>query len=184
MVIALVSAPHIQTHITTKANSSVRTCNVCYMCDWRHSLGHRTTHGHSFELRNIHGNEGKFVHPFLDSSRLTVFTVLVAMLHRILLSHDHLEGVDRTVPSPRYSQTHPQVDYLLRHGNISLHRCRLLFRHCFPVHSIIGLTFLYSACAIISDFTFAILPIFLVWGLNMPAKTRIMLIPVLGMACV
>jgi hypothetical protein len=56
--------------------------------------------------------------------------------------------------------------------------------YCVPIDVIIGLTFLYSACAIISDFTFAILPIFLVWGLNMPAKTRIMLIPVLGMACV
>jgi hypothetical protein len=56
--------------------------------------------------------------------------------------------------------------------------------YCVPIDVIIGLTFLYSACAIISDFTFAILPIFLIWGLNMPAKTRMMLIPVLGMACV
>jgi hypothetical protein len=56
--------------------------------------------------------------------------------------------------------------------------------YCVPIDVIIGLTFLYSACAIISDFTFAILPIFLIWGLNMPAKTRVMLIPVLGMACV
>jgi hypothetical protein len=56
--------------------------------------------------------------------------------------------------------------------------------YCVPIDVIIALTFLYSACAIISDFTFAILPIFLIWGLNMPAKTRIMLIPVLGMACV
>lgn len=56
--------------------------------------------------------------------------------------------------------------------------------YCVPIDVIIALTFLYSACAIISDFSFAILPIFIVWGLNMPAKTRIMLIPVLGMACV
>jgi hypothetical protein len=55
---------------------------------------------------------------------------------------------------------------------------------CVPAQVIIALTFLYSACAIVSDFTFAILPIFIVWGLNMPAKTRVMLIPVLGMACV
>ena len=54
---------------------------------------------------------------------------------------------------------------------------------CVNIDVIIGLTFLYSACAIISDFTFAILPIFIVWGLNMPAKTRLMLVPVLGMAC-
>ncbi|KAH5416452.1 hypothetical protein HBI46_120590 [Parastagonospora nodorum] len=56
--------------------------------------------------------------------------------------------------------------------------------YCVPIDVIIGLTFLYSACAIISDFTFAILPIFVVWGLNMPAKTRILLIPILGMACI
>ncbi|KAL5118109.1 hypothetical protein ACEQ8H_003944 [Pleosporales sp. CAS-2024a] len=55
---------------------------------------------------------------------------------------------------------------------------------CIPIDVIIALTFLYSACAIMSDFTFAILPMFLVWGLNMPSKTRIMLIPVLGMACI
>ncbi|KAH8728786.1 hypothetical protein GQ44DRAFT_675386 [Phaeosphaeriaceae sp. PMI808] len=55
---------------------------------------------------------------------------------------------------------------------------------CVPIDVIIALTFLYSACAIISDFTFAILPVFLIWGLNMPRKTRIMLIPILGMACV
>jgi hypothetical protein len=55
--------------------------------------------------------------------------------------------------------------------------------YCVPIDVIIALTFLYSACAIISDFTFAILPIFLIWNLNMPAKTRVMLIPVLGMAC-
>jgi hypothetical protein len=55
--------------------------------------------------------------------------------------------------------------------------------YCVPMEIIIALTFLYSACAIISDFTFAILPIFLIWGLNMPSKTRLMLIPVLGMAC-
>ncbi|KAF2829370.1 hypothetical protein CC86DRAFT_188779 [Ophiobolus disseminans] len=55
---------------------------------------------------------------------------------------------------------------------------------CVPIDVIIALTFLYSACAIISDFTFAILPIFLVWGLNMPVRNRVMLVPVLGMACV
>jgi len=54
---------------------------------------------------------------------------------------------------------------------------------CVDINIIIALTFLYSACAIISDFTFAILPFFLIWNLNMPLKARVMLIPVLGMAC-
>ncbi|KAI0586086.1 hypothetical protein TUN199_01042 [Pyrenophora tritici-repentis] len=55
---------------------------------------------------------------------------------------------------------------------------------CVNVDVIIGLTFLYSAISVISDFTFAILPFFLIWGLNMSYKTRIMLIPILGMGCI
>ena len=55
---------------------------------------------------------------------------------------------------------------------------------CVDVDVIIALTFLYSAVSVICDFTFAILPIFLVWNLNMSFKTRILLIPILGMACV
>jgi hypothetical protein len=55
---------------------------------------------------------------------------------------------------------------------------------CINVDVIIGLTFLYSAISVISDFTFAILPFFLIWGLNMSVKTRVLLIPILGMACV
>jgi hypothetical protein len=55
---------------------------------------------------------------------------------------------------------------------------------CINVNVIIGLTFLYSAISVISDFTFAILPFFLIWNLNMSVRTKVMLIPVLGMACV
>ncbi|KAL6710409.1 hypothetical protein ACN47E_009355 [Coniothyrium glycines] len=55
---------------------------------------------------------------------------------------------------------------------------------CVNIDVIIGLTFLYSVCSVICDFTFAILPIFLVWNLNMSARTRLALIPILGMACV
>ncbi|KAF2855630.1 hypothetical protein T440DRAFT_159167 [Plenodomus tracheiphilus IPT5] len=55
---------------------------------------------------------------------------------------------------------------------------------CVNIDVIIGLTFFYSAVSVICDFTFAILPFFLIWGLNMSRKSRIMLIPILGMACV
>jgi hypothetical protein len=55
---------------------------------------------------------------------------------------------------------------------------------CINVDVIIALTFLYSAVSVMCDFTFAILPIFLVWNLNMSIKTRALLIPILGMACV
>lgn len=54
---------------------------------------------------------------------------------------------------------------------------------CVEIDVIIGLTFLYSAISVICDFTFAILPFFLIWGLNMSVKTRVLLIPILGMAC-
>lgn len=55
---------------------------------------------------------------------------------------------------------------------------------CINIDIIIALTFLYSVVSVICDFTFAILPIFLVWNLNMSRNTRLMLIPILGMACV
>ncbi|KAF2631059.1 hypothetical protein BU25DRAFT_360897 [Macroventuria anomochaeta] len=55
---------------------------------------------------------------------------------------------------------------------------------CVDADVIIALTFLYSAVSVICDFTFALLPIFLVWNLNMSVKTRVLLIPILGMACV
>jgi hypothetical protein len=55
---------------------------------------------------------------------------------------------------------------------------------CVPIDVIIALTFLYSVVSVICDFTFAILPIFLVWNLNMSLKTRSLLVPILGMACV
>jgi len=55
---------------------------------------------------------------------------------------------------------------------------------CVNIDIIIALTFLYSAISVICDFTFAILPVFLVWGLNMDLKTRALLVPILGMACI
>lgn len=55
---------------------------------------------------------------------------------------------------------------------------------CISVDVIIGLTFFYSVVSVICDFTFAILPMFLVWGLNMSLRTRLVLIPILGMGCV
>lgn len=55
---------------------------------------------------------------------------------------------------------------------------------CVNVDVIIALTFLYSVISVVCDFTFAILPIFLIWNLNMSVNTKLMLIPILGMACV
>ena len=54
---------------------------------------------------------------------------------------------------------------------------------CVPVEVIIALTFLYSVFSVISDFTFAILPAFLISGLNMDRRTKTVLIPLFAMAC-
>ncbi|KAL6705466.1 hypothetical protein ACN47E_006731 [Coniothyrium glycines] len=55
---------------------------------------------------------------------------------------------------------------------------------CIDIHIIIGLTYLYSVLSAICDFTFGIMPIVLVWGLNMSKNQKLALIPILSMACV
>ena len=54
---------------------------------------------------------------------------------------------------------------------------------CVNVDVIIGLTFLYSAVSAICDFTFGLLPVWLVWGLNMRKSEKLALIPILSMGC-
>ncbi|KAH8726920.1 hypothetical protein GQ44DRAFT_770849 [Phaeosphaeriaceae sp. PMI808] len=49
---------------------------------------------------------------------------------------------------------------------------------------IIGLAYLYSAFSIISDFTFAIIPGFLVWNLQLKRRAKIALIPLITMGCI
>ena len=55
---------------------------------------------------------------------------------------------------------------------------------CLSAGIMMALAYIYSGAAVITDFTFAILPIFLISGLNMSSMTKIVLIPILGMACV
>lgn len=54
---------------------------------------------------------------------------------------------------------------------------------CVNPSVIIGLAYLYSAFAIITDFTFALLPAFLVVGLQLKKRTKFALIPLLAMGC-
>lgn len=54
---------------------------------------------------------------------------------------------------------------------------------CIDIDIIIDITYAYSATAIITDVTLTVLPIMLVWKLQMDRKTKIALIPILGMAC-
>ncbi|KAF6809058.1 integral membrane protein [Colletotrichum sojae] len=56
--------------------------------------------------------------------------------------------------------------------------------YCVPMDVIIALTYLYSAVSVICDFTFAILPMFLIWNLKMDRRTKIALIPIMAMACI
>ncbi|KAI8633481.1 hypothetical protein F5Y19DRAFT_302436 [Xylariaceae sp. FL1651] len=55
---------------------------------------------------------------------------------------------------------------------------------CIDPIIIAALTYLYSAFSVICDFTFAILPIFVVYTLQMDRKTKIALIPILSIGCV
>lgn len=55
---------------------------------------------------------------------------------------------------------------------------------CILIDIIIGLTYLYSSLNIICDFTFALLPIFIVRKLNMKRRMKIAIIPLLSMGCI
>ncbi|KAF2476778.1 uncharacterized protein BDR25DRAFT_203703, partial [Lindgomyces ingoldianus] len=55
---------------------------------------------------------------------------------------------------------------------------------CININAIIGLSYLYSIFSIVSDFTFAILPGFLIWGLQLKRRTKLALIPLLAMGCI
>jgi len=54
---------------------------------------------------------------------------------------------------------------------------------CINSNVIVGLAYLYSVFSIISDFTFALLPGFIVWHLQVKRRTKLALIPLLTMGC-
>lgn len=54
---------------------------------------------------------------------------------------------------------------------------------CMTNKVIVGLTYLYSVFGMICDFTFAVLPVFLIRSLQMDRQTKFALIPILGMGC-
>lgn len=55
--------------------------------------------------------------------------------------------------------------------------------HCVDWSIIIGMSWLWSAFAGLCDFTVGILPIFLVWNLQMDRRTKSMVVAILGIAC-
>lgn len=54
---------------------------------------------------------------------------------------------------------------------------------CISMDVIIAFTYVMSAIFAACDFSFAILPVFLIKGLNMSRNSKIALIPILSMAC-
>jgi hypothetical protein len=56
--------------------------------------------------------------------------------------------------------------------------------HCITIHAIMNITYAYSAVSILTDFTFALLPIHIVMGLQMDLKTKLVLVPIFAMATV
>ena len=55
---------------------------------------------------------------------------------------------------------------------------------CVTNDLIVGLAYVYSVFSIISDFTFAIIPGFLVWDLQLKRRAKIALIPLMTMGCI
>ncbi|MCJ1330162.1 hypothetical protein MMC10_006845 [Thelotrema lepadinum] len=55
---------------------------------------------------------------------------------------------------------------------------------CIDVHILEGLTYLYSSINAINDFTFGLLPVALIYNLQMDRKTKLLLIPILSMGCI
>ncbi|KAM5356946.1 hypothetical protein ACJ41O_003592 [Fusarium nematophilum] len=55
---------------------------------------------------------------------------------------------------------------------------------CIKVDVIIALAYLYSAFSVITDFTFALLPGFLIWNLKLNNRTKVALTALITMGCV
>jgi hypothetical protein len=54
---------------------------------------------------------------------------------------------------------------------------------CIDIHIVVWLLYLYSSFAVISDFTFALLPAWVVSHLNMKKSMKVALIVLMGMGC-
>ena len=61
--------------------------------------------------------------------------VLVVLLCRLLLGHDHDQGFHRALPPPHHDPQDPTMDRLHRHGPHRPDWTGLLLRHTSPVHT-------------------------------------------------
>ncbi|KAJ6112199.1 hypothetical protein N7523_008260 [Penicillium sp. IBT 18751x] len=56
--------------------------------------------------------------------------------------------------------------------------------HCMSTDSIINIAYVYSVTATLCDMTLGLLPVFLVWSLQMNVRTKAALAGILGMGCI
>ena len=54
---------------------------------------------------------------------------------------------------------------------------------CVGSDILVALTYVYSSINVVCDFTFGLLPIALIYDLQMGLKTKLMVVPILSMAC-
>lgn len=54
--------------------------------------------------------------------------------------------------------------------------------HCLDINTLLGIVYLYSAVALVCDFTIASLPVCMIWGLQMDRRTKIAVSGILGIA--
>ena len=55
---------------------------------------------------------------------------------------------------------------------------------CLGMDVVITITYVYSSCGIICDFTCTFLPMFIISGLNMDRRSKYALMPIMALACV
>jgi hypothetical protein len=55
--------------------------------------------------------------------------------------------------------------------------------HCVDMSKLLGIIYMYSGVAAACDFTMGLLPIFLIWNLQMDRRTKVAVAGTLGMAC-
>ncbi|KAB8076245.1 hypothetical protein BDV29DRAFT_154873 [Aspergillus leporis] len=56
--------------------------------------------------------------------------------------------------------------------------------HCVDMSKLLGIIYMYSGVAAACDFTMGLLPIFLIWNLQMDRRTKVAVAGTLGMACI
>ncbi|KAH7026737.1 uncharacterized protein B0I36DRAFT_248763 [Microdochium trichocladiopsis] len=81
-------------------------------------------------------------------------------------------------------QCHPISEYWMRYGRGQVGPVDNGSGTCLNVEIIIALAYLYSACSIVADFTLALLPAWIISSLKMDRKSKILLIPLVGMGTI